>query len=164
MIDKSKVATSVVSSVVAALITALAFYFLGLLAKAPRIIVPSRSVVAFNLAQCPPGWSPFEDGAGRVVVGVGEAPDLTIRTLREKGGLESVTLSIQQMPRHRHDPPAGAKYYLFNAEQPNNDVVSNPFERRGGWWSQSPSTEYEGGDGAHDNMPPFVALLLCERN
>lgn len=37
--------------------------------------VPSGAVVAFNRAQCPPGWSEFPPAAGRVIRGTGDAGD-----------------------------------------------------------------------------------------
>ena len=51
---------------------------------------------------CPPGWEEFTDGQGRVIIGQGQGIDLTNRTYRETLGEESITLSVENIPRHSH--------------------------------------------------------------
>ncbi len=42
------------------------------------------------------------DLRGRVIVGAGNGPGLTPRTLAEKGGIETVVLTDDQLPAHSH--------------------------------------------------------------
>src|SRR5437660_2587453 len=42
------------------------------------------------------------DLQGRVAISQGQGPGLTIRDLGEEGGSESVTLTVAEMPPHRH--------------------------------------------------------------
>ncbi|RJP31603.1 MAG: phage tail protein [Candidatus Omnitrophota bacterium] len=42
------------------------------------------------------------DLRGRVIVGAGQGPGLTNRSLGETGGMESVVLSMDQLPAHTH--------------------------------------------------------------
>jgi len=46
------------------------------------------------------------DLRGRVPVSQGSGPGLTPRTIGERGGVENVTLTVQQIPSHSHQPVA----------------------------------------------------------
>lgn len=129
-------------------------------------MIPKGTVAAFDLRQCPTGWSSFDDGAGRVIIGVGEGKDLTARSPWEKGGKEKVALSVDEMPKHKH----GA----------TPTVKGNGFSPKGNTWKGggSPSGAYTGHPSPiqlevaiddngkskpHENMPPFIALTLCRK-
>jgi microcystin-dependent protein len=62
------------------------------------------------------------DTRGRSVVGVGTGPGLTPVTLGERGGSETVTLTVANMPAHTHDATAEFEVTgleaLLNAYQP----------------------------------------------
>ena len=82
--------------------------------------VPRGAILAFDRADltqdtCPQGWSPFKEGRGRSIVGVGDpstAPGrfgldekgapLANRSLRQHGGTESHLLSPNELPPHQH--------------------------------------------------------------
>ena len=66
------------------------------------VAIPQNAVVAFN-RQCPAGWELFRDAAGRMIVGVGQGDGLRNRGLEERGGAETHTLTIAEMPRHSHE-------------------------------------------------------------
>lgn len=91
------------------------------------------------------------DLRGRVVVGVGSGSGLTTRAIADTGGEETHTLTEGEMPSHIHTQnntpgaiviPVGAPSAFFADTQPGLPA-----------WTGS-----TGGDGAHENMPPFHAL------
>ena len=80
-----------------------------LIFKAPD--VPQGAIVAFELQECPKGWSPFEQGSGRFIVGVGKNSDgaeyllpyIKGQPTHQMGGKEFVTLESMNMPAHTHN-------------------------------------------------------------
>ncbi len=120
------------------------------------------TVAAFNLAACPTGWSSFSEGIGRTIVGVGDSvtEGITSKALMQNGGAETVTLTVEQMPSHGH-------VLTLPGRAGNNAFVNRP----AGWGNdddvrvdQAASTSATGGSQAHENMPPYVALLFCQKN
>lgn len=83
--------------------------------------------------------------AGRVLVGAGSG-----YVLGATGGEEKHTLTIGEMPYHRHDTspvvPAGATA---------GDVAGPEWNLTGVDWGK-PSTDYAGGDQPHNNMQPYA--------
>lgn len=123
-------------------------------------IVPAGTVAAFNLDSCPsPGWNPFQEGAGRVIVGTGQSEGGTSRSRGDTGGSETVTLTESQMPRHRHQNPTEGH------NQPAREVWALRASNQGDYGgAHARPTQETGGGQPHPNMPPFVALTLCEKN
>jgi microcystin-dependent protein len=101
------------------------------------------------------------DLQGRLPMHMGTGPGLSPRTIGESGGMESVTLTTQQIPNHNHAPLAVS----------GNGNQSTP---QGGVWagvttsiytSNPPSTAFSatlggssGGSQPHDNMMPYLAI------
>lgn len=135
--------------------TAILFWAWGIVRGVPTILTPGGAVVAFELSQCPSGWTDFELAKGRFVVGVGQGNNLTERTLLENGGTESHTLTVSELPPHRH--PGNVSYSGASAE----NFQTNSNYPLASWESQSGET---GGGLPHNNMPPFVALRYCRKN
>lgn len=63
--------------------------------------VPPSAVIPFNFAACPVGWNDFGEGAGRMIIGVGNGSGLSVRTLLETGGTEEYALTPSELPSHR---------------------------------------------------------------
>jgi microcystin-dependent protein len=91
--------------------------------------------------------------------------------LGSKGGSETVTLTIAQIPPHIHpgrdaklrassnpatatDPTGGsvAAANVFSTDPPSEDINSDSYKDD---WSNT------GGGQAHDNLPPFMAINFC---
>ncbi|MCV9964540.1 hypothetical protein OIU34_21860 [Pararhizobium sp. BT-229] len=126
-----------------------------------EIAVPKGAVMAFNLEQCPNGWSPFSAVSGRVIVGSGKAGTLSERKLGDQGGEEKHTLSIEEMPSHNHFN--GVYQYLMsiNGQITVGSIDSNPpWEPNLGSAAQMSAA---GGGQAHNVMQPFHVLTYCER-
>jgi microcystin-dependent protein len=101
---------------------------------------------------------------GSVPIGIGTGDGLTPRTIGEKGGSTTETLSINQMPFHSHNS-LGTNG--TGATSPTNNVWgvlpgrSTPFS----YQSESPNVSMSpvaidntGGNGAHNNVQPYLVF------
>jgi hypothetical protein len=122
--------------------------------------IPSGAVVAVQSSStlpCPgDDWEIFTDGIGRFVVGAGidGGSGLTPKGLNEKGGAETVVLKIEEIPSHTHEVPTAG---TVNSASRGSDR-KNLFQDR----ARTESSK-EGGGMAHENMPPYIALYLCQK-
>ena len=71
----------------------------------------------------------------------------------DTGGAETVTLSIAQMPNHKHTTTFDGKKYF-----PGGGSTSVSFGGAGGYPADTFSMDNTGGGGAHENRPPYYAL------
>ncbi len=103
------------------------------------------------------------DLRGRIPIHAGSGPGLSQRRLGSKGGAENVTLTVNQLPSHSHQPMQ-ASTGPGTSNDPNDQVPSNspsvdlwieeaPFE------SLSPSAlTNKGGSRRHTNLMPFLCI------
>lgn len=132
---------------------------------AGQLMPISENDVLFNLIGTTYGGDGQEtfgmpDLQGRVPVHVGQGPGITQNyQLGERGGVETVTLTVNQIPAHSHPPiasltgtadtPAGGFWAGSSAKQfaavPPTGVLGTPVSAAGG-------------NQPHENMPPFVAI------
>jgi len=134
-------------------------------------------VIAFDLPTgCPQGWSVFERGLSRTLVGatqttIANVPNtdanqqrLSARPYLSTGGEEKHALTEPEMPSHSHGV---------------QDVLHSDYQRGGGGYrgtdvvGQVPGddpkgsiryTEAAGSGQPHNMMPPFIALFFCRKN
>ena len=147
--------------------------------------IPKNAVVAFDTPDaCPPGWSPFAEANSRIIVGAYKGGDagrfafdpaeqpLTQYKYRDHNGWEEVTLTQDQMPRHRHqielkmavDPDNNYEWGVVNTRQiPQARHGDRVFTRSGTLPHQIVSTE-AGSSQPHSNMPPYIALYFCKKD
>lgn len=102
------------------------------------------------------------DLRGRMVLGQGQGPGLTIRLMGENGGEEAVTLTVAQMPSHNHAAMASStaasgisptsntwgtapRVYLYSSGVPSTAMSSLAIGQ-------------VGGGQPHNNMPPYLVL------
>jgi len=95
------------------------------------------------------GYFRLPDLRGRTAIGTGQGSGLTNRALADTGGAETHVLTLSEMPQHRH------QYY----KEPTADEAGRGF---GGYHITGAAalnyTTYQGGDTAHQNMQPWLAL------
>lgn len=121
------------------------------------------SVVAFQRKDCPEGWRPYADAAGRVIVGTGEGNTdglgrpLAKRGLGDYGGEEQVQLSVAELPSHRHG------VYRHSGERLQSGGVNGSNSDDDKTHVREWETGAAGSDQPHNNMPPFIALTYCVR-
>lgn len=123
---------------------------------------PTNAIVPFAQKECPSGWQRYENGSGRFVVGVGrhtehdpygnEVDDLE---LGETGGNRTHQLSPKEMPKHRHE-------YIFSSGYDSPKHTDSSPEEFGDKDKPHQKTSQAGGNSPHNNMPPYIALLLCK--
>lgn len=123
-----------------------------------KVSLPTGSVLAFKRSNCPTGWSDFDEGAGRVILGVGKGQGLTERKLLDRGGGEKHILTIQEMPKHHH--------VLNNHRNDRRDDrgfggSENNIHQAAGFQVGVSSA---GENQPHNNMQPFIALRLCQKD
>ena len=107
------------------------------------------------------------DLRGRVPMHPGNGPGLTPRSLGEKGGVEDVNLTINQMPSHSHHASGIVRAYNGDpdSESPDETVLAN-----GQFYSsQSPdanmhadsvqmTVDNSGGSQPHTNIQPYQCV------
>jgi microcystin-dependent protein len=110
------------------------------------------------------------DLCGRTAIGTGQGTGLTNRNLGDKGGLERITLTANEMPTHTHEDhghshnwregvgvcaDGHAQYAGFP------QVLTSPGQNiwtRNNVQSGKANLAPSGGNQPHDNMQPFLAL------
>jgi hypothetical protein len=136
------------------------------------------AVVAFDLPTgCPAGWSIFERGMSRTIIGasgtglsVFDVPNLDANEHRLRahayqstGGEEKHTLKVDELPTHDH----GIKVldhseYVREKGYHGTDDIGRDLSRADPNWGVVRYTEAVGGSNAFNTMPPFIALFLCK--
>ena len=120
-----------------------------------EIEIQSGFIAPFDASSCPSGWS--QVAAGKVIVGLNTG-DVDFATPGNTGGAKTVTLNTNQIPSHSHN--AYYRTVSGNMGGDSRDLV-RPYSSSG---SGSYSTSSTGSGAAHNNMPPYVAYIYCEKN
>jgi microcystin-dependent protein len=114
------------------------------------------------------------DMRGRGPIGAGQGAGLTDRSLGDKGGEETHKLSVDEMPKHTHDG-LGLHTHLWRGFRNASGSGSGESYRSRGEVKGDPEDEInrkdlekekgyghnhgpQGGDQAHNNMPPFSVV------
>ena len=97
------------------------------------------------------GSNSTPDLRGRFVVGYHDSNgDYDVN---DTGGAETVTLSVAQMPNHKHTTSIDNGHVI-----PGNGGTSYPYGGAGSYASTIFTMNNTGGGGAHENRPPYYAL------
>lgn len=102
-------------------------------------------------SQIPTGWllcdgtNGTPDLRGRIPVGV-DPSDADFDTVGKTGGEKEHTLTVSEMPSHRH---SGSGY---------QGAYSGSYICSSRGTGQTVYTNYEGGNGAHNNVQPYMAM------
>lgn len=156
-------------------------------AKSPVPAIPTGAIIAFN-GECPTneGWEPFTDGQGKFIIGAGKGilvpsgphnpsgdldpRGLTELSLGDEGGDEAHALLPGEMPSHNHAVTASQGVDVHDGLAGAGDSIPFGIDEHfradapiGSWGRLEEMIGFRGGNAAHNNMPPFIALNLCEK-
>ncbi|GAA4745898.1 phage tail protein [Flavisolibacter ginsenosidimutans] len=132
-----------------------------------QILPISENETLFNLIGTTyggDGQSTFAlpDLQSRVPIHMGGGAGLSARTLAETGGVEQVTLTVQQIPLHTHQPLANT---VGASDSPNGNVWATasggikPYGADpGNAAMNAASLAQVGGSQPHDNMIPYLCV------
>ncbi len=110
------------------------------------------------------------DLRGRVPVHVGQGPGLTDRTLGQRAGEESTTLTAGQMPSHSHPATVHATDTFGDRKSPAGGYLAKADDGENNYSGGEPNVLLHasnttiancGGGQAHNNMPPLLVLNFC---
>lgn len=128
-------------------------------------------IIAFN-GECPEGFTPFEDGEGRFLVGVSNSvitnngstdvnPDGSnvSYSLGDTGGTSFVKLKMENLPSHSHDIPT----ISTNCSSGTCQGYANLKSGTDTYWSSTRQlqTGATGGDIPAENRPSYYAVNYC---
>lgn len=112
------------------------------------------------------------DLRGRVPIHAGKAPGLSNYPQGARGGTETVTLSIDQMPAHSHGATTTIRGHADpgNARAPGGNTWAESDDRD--YTDQAPSEELHsgnaqttiqdtGGSQSHENRQPYIVVRYC---
>lgn len=98
-------------------------------------------------------WEAF--GIGRTLVGV-DPEDEDFAEAELTGGEKTHTLTVEEMPSHRHKiGQTYSGYRLYQDGSAPNGVYTG--------YTTSEPTSYEGGGGAHNNLQPYITCYMFKR-
>lgn len=139
-------------------------------------MLPSGTILAFSkpVSKIPNGWALCDgqngtpDLRGRMILASGQGASLTNRPLESKGGVETVTITNDTLPSHKHP------FYFSNKSVGNHGgQIKSPWGRYEGhayskcregaaqWRARkfvNKDTNEIGEGKPHDNMAPFYTL------
>ena len=96
-------------------------------------------------------------GMGRTIVGV-DPEDADFDTVEETGGEKTHTLTVAEMPKHTHP------VYAVSTE--STGTQKEGLRSTGRWYGNSsgaPNVANTGGDGAHNNLQPYITCYIYRR-
>jgi microcystin-dependent protein len=102
------------------------------------------------------------DLRSRGPVGVGQGSGLSAYTIGESVGVETVTLTLNQLPQHQHSYNPGA-----SQNEPTSDRPDNNYPALGGYYAGTtnsgspmgaPTLASVGGNQPHNNLQPLLAI------
>jgi microcystin-dependent protein len=143
--------------------------------------IPEGAVMAFDLADCPEGWSEMDgsgstpDARGRTIIGEGQGAGLTDRILQSTGGSETHQLTAAELPS-ADVTITGSVEVIVSGEDANQDEAAGNYMANGTFYHNTPdggtsnSTTHDlagtidGSDQAHNIMQPYLVMKYCRKD
>lgn len=120
-------------------------------------------------------WSPqaagwygqwVEDSPGRVTVAIDYGDTTTFNTINKTGGSKTHTLSIEEIPQHRHKllfngtdpitfPTGGGNVTVREFKADSYSIISR--------WGSNIYTDYQGATAPHNNIQPYKVVRRWHR-
>ena len=79
------------------------------------------------------------------------------------GGEATHTLTRSEIPSHYHDEYLGNDGGSDSAPSGYSGWPNIAYTSNKTWWATGSKTSAAGGDGAHNNMPPYLAVYMWRR-
>jgi microcystin-dependent protein len=106
------------------------------------------------------------DLRGRAPIHQGQGPGLTNRRVGREGGVETVTLSVAELPAHSHTASVAADSTVGTTDKPNDKVPARNASSTPAYGdstntklaASAVSISAAGSGQAHENMPPFTVV------
>jgi hypothetical protein len=125
--------------------------------------IPAGGIIMWSgaIAAIPTGWALCDGNNGtpdlrdRFVVGAGNS-----YAVGANGGEATHTLTTAEMPAHTHPTPYGKTYNFAAGGSQQSGYEGAMVSQDAGNATTSPATGSTGGDGAHNNLPPYYALCF----
>ena len=92
-------------------------------------------------------WTSF--GAGKVLIGL-DSSDTDFDTVEETGGSKTHTLTTAEMPAHTHEGGYTGSASFHVGQSSGGGPIAGP-------------TSSTGGDGAHNNVQPYIVVYMWKR-
>jgi type II secretory pathway pseudopilin PulG len=120
--------------------------------------IPAGSVMAFDLAACPPGWTQLADSGGRFIMGAGTFPAQTFSAPGHSSWSEPET---SYLPGSTGGYPTWTNNLndLGLGTIPEGTIPA-PDPTNGLKFTYAPSSIVPL---AESNLPPYIALILCKK-
>ena len=117
-----------------------------------EIAFPTGTIMAFNLGNCPEGWTKLTAANGRTIIGTSGSYGLG-----STGGATTHTLTVNQMPSHTHGIPLGQG---GGWSYPSGQIAQRSYYNDL-WFTDTSGAR--GNGQSHNNMQPYIAYLYCEK-
>lgn len=122
--------------------------------------IPGGAVMAFNLTSCPTGWSPVTAAQGRFIVGTGTL-GADGYGLGETGGSARHALTEEEMPPHTHQTWSRVGSAQWSNSPTPYALMQPGYYNEPTSWTGGAAP---GGAKPHENRPPYLALLFCQKS
>jgi hypothetical protein len=96
-------------------------------------------------------WTAF--GAGKVMVGL-DSTDTDFDTAEETGGAKTHTLTVAEMPEHKHTVSYGSSLGVLGVLAAADDTLGT---------NSSAFINNTGGSDAHNNLQPYIVVYMFKR-
>ena len=136
----------------------------------------NNTIIAFYGETIPKGWVLCDGNNGtpdlrsRMILGSGKGTGRTNRQLNDKGGVEKVSLTVDQMPKHKHNiKEDGAHEHSYNlgwyghhsggCSDAYKHANSGSHAKSYSHEDHQHDIEKVGSGAEHENMPPYYVLV-----
>lgn len=129
--------------------------------------LPNGAIIAFDLEECPRGWTQHDGAQGRFIVGTGRHTEhdeygnkVDVKERGNIGGKSQVELEIDHLPSHKHAIPSRGYSGSQEQEWALQAVGLGEIGGKHGRWTAASDKKTR----SHENMPPYIAFHLCKRS